>query len=1018
MRLTVSIHLLLALLLLWVGEGYAQVTTATFYTIITDPSDAVVADATVTLREERTRVANEKVTDPSGECAFTFVPIGIYTVTIKATGFKTLTVSGLTLDGGQNVRRKFVLEVGEIAEKVDVTAEAPLVNTVSAEQLEGVKWAQMSELPLARRRASDVFTIGTAILRTGAGNTGGSFLMNGLGRGGSNLTMDGIPASGHPATPQAGLRGGFNYIEIVSLEAIQEVNVAKGAFSAEYAHALAGNINVITKSGTNEWHGSLFEAFNAEELNGRPAFLRTRPALTFNQFGGSLGGPLRKDKIFIFGVYEGYRDRRFSTLEGEVPSQRLRDAMIARVPEYKLILDQFFLPNQPHAPNAPTGRYIGPFPFNANTDHFVIKPDVWLSSKAKVSATWLRERPDRIEASSASSPGPNSARKFVGEVDRLNVTFTTFGTNWSAETRYGRNRVDNDRSDEFIEVKDPNKQESRFGGRRLTGIIAFGFQKQGELNFVGNVSHQIIEQKATLQRGRHSLKFGGLWNRRGYGGANIENPTLNYNTEEELLNNTPVNSLFTFGVDPYLGRAQSWGLFLQDDWKVSPKLVLNLGLRYDFFGRMTVRGLDGGKSPALYNPPFIDFPNFVLGPFRHMVDDGYDNDAKNFGPRFGFAYNPDGKGKIVVRGGFGIMFSPPNLSIFEQTMINSLDAPFRTELSRAELARLGIRFPAYAEDVLILVQGGAAVPAYQLVDPKLKAPYAMNFTLGFQCALSGTMMLESAFVGTRGLKLTNQRIYNQPNALTGIRPNPRLGQARYWDNSDSSVYTSWQTSFRKRSHHLTGAAHYTWGKALAYNDGDTTFGIRNTIQEFFDIRSNRGRSRDDIQHSFVGSLVYDLPVFSNASPVLRHILGSWQGSGIFRAQTGVPLTIDQTSARAHGRPDLIDFKGAILDEGLQYLNRAAFQRVPISPASGLTIRPGSAGNNVLSGPGQWNLDFSLAKNFRIREQIQFQFRADMLNAFNHVNLIAIVTRIDRSNFGSRVGATDPRAVQFHLRLSF
>ena len=174
------------------------------------------------------------------------------------------------------------------------------------------------------------------------------------------MTMDGIPASAHPGSPQGGFRGGFNYIEIASMEAIETVDIAKSVFSAEYGRAMSGNINVVTKTGTNQWHGSLFHLFNAEELNGRPVFLAVRPPTTFNQFGGSLGGPIIKNRVFIFGVYEGYRDRRATTINGAVPTPRLRDAMTANFPDYKLVLDNFFLPNQPYAPGAATGAYIGP----------------------------------------------------------------------------------------------------------------------------------------------------------------------------------------------------------------------------------------------------------------------------------------------------------------------------------------------------------------------------------------------------------------------------------------------------------------------------------------------------------------------------------------------------------------------------------------------------------------------------------------------------------------------------------
>jgi hypothetical protein len=939
----------------------------------------------------------------------------VYSGSIGVSGFKTLEISGLVLETAQNLRRTFVLSVGDMVEKISVSGEAPIVNAVSPEQLESLGGATLQELPVARRRASELFQLGTAVSRTpGTTNNSGSFRLNGLGAGATSMTMDGIPASAHPGTPQGGFRGGFNYIEIASLEAIEEVAISKGVFSAEFGRAMSGNINVITKSGTNQWHGSLFQLFNAAQLNARQFFLATRPASTFNQFGGSLGGPVIRNRVFLFGVYEGYRDRRTTTINAVTPTPRLRDAMLARFPAYKLLLDEFFLPNQPYAPAAATGAYIAPGLIRATTDHFVLKPDVWLSARHRLTSTWTRDRPDLF---TPNGPGRNIARTFTGALDRYNVTYFTFGAAWSAETRFGWNRVDNTRRDRLFDVQDPNKPEGSLGARRVPTISALGFSAGGENNFIGNAPSWNLEQKLTRQLGKHSLKWGGILSRRAFGIGSVSNPLFTYNTELDLIENSPVAAQFSFGFRPWVGRQFDFGIFIQDDWRISRKLVVNLGLRYDFFDNMTAKGLNGGP-PHFANASFTNFAAFTLGPFR-PIDNAYDRDPFSFGPRFGFAYNPDGLAKTVVRGGVGFMHAPVNTSIFEQTAINSIDQPFRIDLSRSEVQRIGIRFPAYNEDVLPRIRAGTVAPAYQLVDPQIHTPYAINFTLGAEHALTSSLMLESAFVGTRGVKFILPRIYNQADSVTGIRPNPSLGQSRYWDNSDSSIFVSWQTSLRKRySRHLSGALHYTWGKTMSYLYGDLTYAVPTFIQDFFDVRSNRGRPPQDIQHAVNGSFVYDVPLFANAGRLLKQTLGGWQGSGVFRAQTGNPLTITQASGRVFGRPDLIDFKNAVSRNGLQYLNPAAFARVPVSATTGQQIRAGTTGNGGIVSPGFWNLDFSLGKNFRITERVNFQFRADMLNVFNHANLNVVETNIVNARFGRITGATDPRSILFHLRLAF
>ena len=232
-------------------------------------------------------------------------------------------------------------------------------------------------------------TLGAGVVNAGLGR----FNLNGLGASSANFTMDGIDASTNPQAPQAQFKEGQNYISIVSMEAVQEVQVTKGVFPAEYARTMGGNVNVITKSGTNSWHGSVLELFNSEELNGRSQFLTTRPGSTFNQYGGSLGGPILRDKIFIFGAYEGYQERTATTVQGNVPTPSLRDSMLQSVPAYKTVLDLFPLPNQPFSPAATTGLYIASASQSASDNHFDIRPDIRLSNRALFTATYVHAAP-------------------------------------------------------------------------------------------------------------------------------------------------------------------------------------------------------------------------------------------------------------------------------------------------------------------------------------------------------------------------------------------------------------------------------------------------------------------------------------------------------------------------------------------------------------------------------------------------------------------------------------------------
>jgi hypothetical protein len=290
--------------------------------------------------------------------------------------------------------------------------------------------------------------------------------------------------------------------------------------------------------------------------------------------------------------------------------------------------------------------------------------------------------------------------------------------------------------------------------------------------------------------------------------------------------------------------------------------------------------------------------------------------------------------------------------------------------------------------------------------------------------------VETAFVGVLGRKFILNRIPNLPDRVTGIRPNPDLLLSFYIDDSQTSSYASWQTSLRKRySSNLSSSVHYTWGKTLAYggggDSGATYAGDNNPrMQDFYDIASERAPSPGDTTHSLSAEWGYDLPrLLSVGSSIVRHILGAWQISGVFSANTGEPLGISQTTANGSQRPDYVLGQDPINDNwretpNYQYLNTQAFARVPVIAASGMGSRPGSLGWGAIRGPGFWNLNLSLAKNFAIKENVRFQLRADMINAPNKVNLSNVTTSINSATFGQARGTRGQRVIQLNGRLTF
>src|SRR5437867_9163619 len=293
------------LLLLAPAGSWSQANSATLHGTVNDPTGAVVPGVTVTLTNQNTGAAMVQSTAERGDFTFTFVPVGVYTVRVEAPGFKTRTVTGITLTAGQQARQTFTIELGSVAETVTVEGAAPLVNTVSAEQLHTFESAQVRQLPLQNRNVTGILLLNAGVVPSTGSAQGVN--MNGIGTSGTQWSLDGTNASGHTGASSAGAYEAPNLVDIVSTEGVQEVAAIKGVIPAEYENAIGGQVNVISKSGANQWHGSLFENHRNKVLNARFQRLDSKPPLVFNQFGGSLGGPIKKDKIFIFGDYEGYR---------------------------------------------------------------------------------------------------------------------------------------------------------------------------------------------------------------------------------------------------------------------------------------------------------------------------------------------------------------------------------------------------------------------------------------------------------------------------------------------------------------------------------------------------------------------------------------------------------------------------------------------------------------------------------------------------------------------------------------
>jgi hypothetical protein len=925
------------------------------------------------------------------------------------------------------VRRTYTLEVGNVSDSVTVTGEAPLVNTLSTEQRLSLDTLQVMNLPMINRNVTSIIEYSGAGLTKGealvSGAGGVRFRFNGLGGSAMTATANGTNASGFAASNLLGGYGGFTKIDIMSADAVGEVQVVKGVIPAQYG-GLSGSVSFITKSGTNDWHGSLFHRYEGSALSARQPFLSREPNSVWNQFGGSLGGPILRDKFFFFFAYEGYRQRSSTTLSNDVPTPRFRDILRQALPfvETDIVLSYYTLPNQPYAADALLGRWVGPGLSNQDDDHVDIKLDYMLGG-GNLSATFSGAHPSQDQAAQQ----PLNPRTFRGNMLRGNASYTVGRAQWTSATYYGINASPGERIEKFYTERDPARPEQVGGvGRGVPAIVYPGLTSiaQRERKQWGVTPSHHVEQQFSLFRGVHSWKFGGKLDLRRGGAPDSTNAGVSYQNITDVMNNTPSQvNLNMQQSEFYKWKMNGWSMFVQDDWRITRKLVLNLGLRYDRFGAFIATGKPPEDLTAIYNPDgLLDSVNFIWGPLRDPKQP-FEHDNFNFGPRVGFAYSADSSGNLSVRGGFGVNFAGFDGSNFETMPNRAPGLPVTVNFSRQEATQYGLRFPAYNEDMVGIVLAQNRGPqASARVNPNFQSPYAMNYSLEIQKALSPTLVFETGYVGSRGVKFNLGRTFNAVDRVTGIRPRPNDIQGTYLDNSQQTNYNSWQTSLKQRfTRGLALNIHHTWGKALAYSGGDVGaiyLGDSRTLNEDFNnVRIERSLASGDVTHNVSIDWFYQAPTPFSNSRIARHVLGGWNISGIWRARTGLPLGVTQTG----GRPDLVSDNAVNTTccsfGNLQYLNSAAFQLVTV-PSSGRTIRRGTAGATALRGPGIWNLDLAFGKSFALTEGLKLEMKADMSNAFNHTQYSGIATNLSGIGFGEVTSTLPARVIQLQMRLAF
>jgi outer membrane receptor protein involved in Fe transport len=986
MRKCSTIALMLLTACLWAATARAQVTTATVYGLVTDNTDAVLPGADATLTNESTAAVVTAVSNERGEFTLTFVPVGVYTLKVTLSGFGDYQQQHLALSAGQAVRLTTPLAVSGQTDTISVTAEAPLINRANAQQQQTLSGdQQLRELPLSGRDWSKAVSLDNGV--TTAGN--GGITMNGLPPAGMSLTVDGTNGSSDPELPSVGAYQGFNTINTVSTEAIEQISVSKGIASAEFGGTMSGNVNIITRGGSNTFHGSVFENNQSDAYDATNPFVSTTPKKKYNQFGGAIGGPVLRNRLFFFGTFERVRSQQQAPVAGDVPTPEFKASVLAVNPVYKALFALYPDPTAPYAAGAQTGRYSATRPSSRDDENITARGDLNLSTSNRLNGRYSRGRPQRVQARVVEAAN----RTYDGTQNSATLTFTHAAASWVSETRFGYNDVSITRVDGLYSVDTPSV--SVVG--TATGDGEY-FAKDGT---VVSLDHVMAST-----RGRHSLKAGFNYLRQTSGRDNLEVPTYSYSSLADFLVNVPSSVRFTFGLREFQLRTTQFGGFLQDDIRLGAKLVLNAGVRYDYF---TVPDERDGR---LFNR---DDP-FGTGPLR-PADSIYKGDRNNFSPRVGFAYTIDDA--TVVRGGVGVFVNPhPLFGGPVDLVLNSVDEQFRVTISRQDALKYGIGYPTTNAQAAPLVQGASALWGNRSISPDFPNPYSTQWTATVERQFGSDYSVEAAYVGNKTENLNTVSQINRPDRVTGVRPYAGFAEFSYYDAKNSSKYNSLQLSMRRRfaNRYAYGVA-YTLGKNTSYGSGDLL--LETNPQETGDIAAEYGPTPWDIRHRFVANFLYEVPPFgSNA--VVKAVASGWQVSGIYTALSGAAFNVtDGGSSYTLSRPD---YAGGSLvtsdwDTTLQYLNRDAFARVPIVTASGAQARPGTLGRNAVRGPASYNLDLGISKNIYFGGAYRLQIRADAFNALNTKNYSGLTTNIASGTFG-RLTAVSTRTMQIGARFSF
>jgi hypothetical protein len=1070
----------------------AQVTGATLSGTITDPSGSVIAGAEVSIKNTGTGIVRTVTTDSAGLFSVPNLDPGTYEVAISSPGFNKAVQSNLTLSVGQQQTLNIALKVGEATQTVTVNESAPSVELTSATLSAQVDATTVRELPLNGRDWTQLATLepGVATVRVQASTS--SPTTNRANRGFGNQLTD----SGHSPYENSYRQDGININDYTNgspgsviganlgTDAIEEFSVLTTDYTAEYGRTSGAIVNSILKSGTNQYHGTLFGFLRNASLDAKNYFdSASSPIPPFQryQYGGAFGGPIIKDKTFFFVSYEGVQQQLSNTVTITVPSASARASAVPQVQPY--------LGFWPIAPSTATPSLNGAtdsFPTNGllklKENYATAKVDHHFSDRDSASASWMFDRGPYTQP----DPLLNVTTSLFSEREMVALQEThTFSSTFVNTARFGFNRSQGINGG-VVSAINPIAADTTLGDRPgiaapiinisngdVTPTASVGSATQ---NLLASNSFQFYDD-AFWTKGNHSFKFGASIERIQFNASTLQRPNgqFTFNSLQAFLqlNQTfKVQELEPGNAFEVGSRSTAFGFYAQDDWKLKPNFSINLGLRYE---PVTLPTEASNRFAVLTSLDPSVIGNELTTPVKTLWSGN--SSLKNFEPRVGFSWDPFKDGKTAVRGGFGMFDILPLPWTYTQTL--PAQTPFTTQVSASGLvgpvagATQGCPngdFPIVCTKVF---SANTANVVYVPQNPP--QAYAMNWNLNVQRQVTSTLTVTVGYVGSRSIHLPDlpDNINYQVPTLTsagymfqanGVPPlDNKVGgiRARLWDNE--GWYQGLQVGVTKNlSHGLQLQGSFAWSKCedtgsnMAFNDP-----FQNSLPDYFYFNHSltKGLCDFNIGKSGVVSFIYTIPTIGKDSKLRSTILGGWQVGAIVTAQSGSPFTPvfggdpynrqfgDTNQGYVNLVPGCNPVNSNWKSNGLHYLNTNCFAlpTVPQSMASLCTANSfgiptpssgpvpcqnliGNLGRNQLVGPGLFDMDFSIFKNFRVTERITTQFRVEMFNVLNHPSFLPPLNQeaVLNSSDGSvpqRAGvldttSTDPRQIQFGLKVNF